>query len=92
MIDVTKLLEKIDQVDVFGGDDHEEYKPSSCYEAKVEDGKLIFLVNSKEVATCSNKGYDLTYEALKPVLARCFNLMREENFKGLKRFINERDI
>ena len=92
MIDINKLLEKIDQIDVFGGDEHEEYNPSACYEAKIEDDKFIFLIDNKEVATCSSKGYDLSYEALKPVLARCFDLMREEDFKGLKRFVNERTV
>lgn len=92
MIDINKLLEKIDQVDVFGGDDHEEYKPSSCYEAKIEDDKFIFLVDNKEVAKCPNKGYSLRYEDLKPVLATCFDLMRENDVKGLKRFVNERTV
>lgn len=90
MIDINKLLEKIEQVDVFGGDDHEEYNPSSCYEAKVEEDKFIFLVDNKEVAKCSNKGYNLQYDEIKPIFAQCFDFLRANDTKGLKKFMRRK--
>lgn len=86
MIDVNKLLEKIEQ-NIFDGDTHEEYKPSPCYEVKIENNEFIFLVDEEEVARCSSIGFSLNYDDLKPTLAQCFDFMREKNIRGLKGFM-----
>lgn len=88
MIDINKLLEKIDQPDVFE-EDTEDYKPSSCYEVKVEEGKFLFLIDNKEVASYSAEGFSLKYEDVKVLFAQCVEFMKNNDFKGLKKFLKE---
>lgn len=83
VLDINKILESFEQ------EYHEEavrdVAPSPCYEAKFENNNVIFLIDGKEIVTYPVGTRSLKYEDVKPTLCKCFDLMREDNIKELKR-------
>lgn len=81
----------ISQQGIYQGD--EEEPPAPCYEMKLEENdKVIFLINDKEILSCSAKGLSKKkkdYEELKPIIAKAFKYLKNNNIKELKKYMKE---
>jgi hypothetical protein len=83
VLDINKILDSFEQECY--DNTPEDFSPSPCYQAKFESGNVTFLIDGKDVATYPVGTRSLRYQDVKPTLCQCFDLLKENNIKELKR-------